>query len=201
MTVRHAFVDESVRPDGWYRLTIVDVDARDLAVISRAIRSLIPRGRSRVHFSSENTARRRQMLDVIVAQPIRAITYAAPYRRGENDEPSRNLCLAALVESLGSTVTVVSLDTRGADRDRNDRRILRSGLSSAGRVDSVSYAHRGSRDEVLLSLPDAIGWAIGAAGHFSAVASRVTETVLVNPLPNLQQGVILKSVRSTRREK
>ena len=43
------------------------------------------------------------MLEAIVAQPIRAITYAAPYRRGENDEPSRDLCLAALVESLGST--------------------------------------------------------------------------------------------------
>jgi hypothetical protein len=163
-----------------------------MAGISRAIRVMIPRGRSRVHFSSENNARRRQTLDVIVAQPIRAITYAAPYRRGENDEPSRNLCLAALVDSLGSTVTVLCLDTRGADRDRNDRRILGSGLAAAGRADSVSYSHCSSLDEMLLSLPDAIGWAIGAGGHFAAVASRVTETVL-NALPNLRQGVILRS--------
>ncbi len=58
-----------------------------------------------------------------------------------------------MVESLGSTVTVLILDTRGADRDRNDRRILRSGLTAVGRADSVSYSHRGSRDEMLLSLP------------------------------------------------
>jgi hypothetical protein len=179
VTVRHAFVDESVRPDGWYRLTMVEVDARELAAISRATRLMIPRGGTRVHFSSENAARRRQMLDVIVAQPIRAITYAAPYRRGENDEASRSLCLEALVESLGATVTVLTFDTRGADRDRHDRRILRSQLTAADRADFVSYSHRGSRDEVLLSLPDAIGWAIGAGGHFAAVASRVTETVLV----------------------
>ncbi len=140
---------------------------------------MLPRGRSRVHFSSENAARRRQLLDVIVSQPIQPTTYLSPYRRGENDMPSRNLCLEAMVESLGSTVTVLILDTRGADRDRNDRRILRSGLTAVGRADSVSYSHRGSRDEMLLSLPDAVGWAIGAGRHFAAVGSRLTETVLV----------------------
>ena len=29
------------------------------------------------------------------------------------------------------------------------------------------YSHRGSSDEPLLALPDAIGWAVGAGGHFA----------------------------------
>ena len=41
-----------------------------------------------------------------------------------------------------------------------------------------SYSHRGSRDEPLLGLPDAIGWAVGAGGRFAAqVAERVTVVV------------------------
>jgi hypothetical protein len=30
----------------------------------------------------------------------------------------------------------------------------------------LDYVHRGSRDEALLSLPDAIGWAWGAGGSW-----------------------------------
>ena len=47
MTARHGFVDESVRSDGWYRLMMVDAAARDLGLVTRALRSMVPKGRQR----------------------------------------------------------------------------------------------------------------------------------------------------------
>ncbi len=60
------------------------------------------------------------------------------------------------------------------ERDRRDRRTLRSALVSGG-IDRVTYTHRGSRDESLLALPDAIGWASGAARSWSRLVIGILE--------------------------
>ncbi len=78
MTVTHGFIDESVRSDGWYRLTMVEVSARDLGSVTRALRSMLPDGRQRLHFSSEGDARRRQILTAMTRLPISGTTIGAP---------------------------------------------------------------------------------------------------------------------------
>ncbi len=164
--MRHGFIDESVRSDGWYRLTMVEVPARDLGSVTRALRSMLPDGRQRLHFSSEGDARRRQILAAMTLLPIAATTIGAPYRRGRDEEPARQRCLNELLAFINPDVAVLVLDSRGVHRDLNDRRVLRDVIRQSGR-DLPTYSHRGSSDEPLLALPDALGWAVGAGGHFA----------------------------------
>ena len=179
MTVRHGFIDESIRSDGWYRLTMVDIAARDVGVITRELRSMIPQGRQRVHFSAEGHAQRRRILDAMLGLPFAAVTLSAPYRRGQNEEPARRRCIQAMLTSADPAIVLLVFDSRGPHRDRNDRRVLSQSLLRGGGSESLSYSHRGSKDEPLLALPDAIGWSLGAGGYFTArVRGRVRQIVV-----------------------
>ena len=177
MSAHHGFIDESIRLDGWYRLTLVTVDTSLLSEVTRALRSSVPKGGYRVHFSAESAARRRQILDRVVELPISSTTFASPYRRGTNEEPARASCLRAAIGSLDRSVVVLVFDSRGTHRDRLDRHVLRQALVAAERVDSLNYSHRGSRDELLLTLPDVLGWAIGAGGEWRRRAAMVATVV------------------------
>ncbi len=181
MTARHGFIDESVRSDGWYRLTMVDVAARDLGSVTRALRSMVPKGRQRLHFSAEGESQRRQILNGMMPLPMTALTVAAPYRRGRDEEPARRRCIEALIDELDPAVVLLVLDSRGAQRDQGDRRVIRDSLLRSGREDGPTYSHRGSSDEPLLALPDAVGWSVGAGGYFArTVAGRVREVFLTD---------------------
>ena len=179
MTARHGFIDESVRSDGWYRLTMVDVAARDLGSVTRALRSMVPKGRQRLHFSAEGDSQRRQILNAIMLLPITALTIAAPYRRGRDEEPARRRCIEALIGDLEPAIVLLVLDSRGAHRDQGDRRVIRDALLRLDREDGLSYSHRGSSDEPLLALPDAVGWSVGAGKYFGrTVADRARQVFL-----------------------
>ena len=139
---------------------------------------MLPDGRQRLHFSSEGDARRRQILAAMTRLPIAATTVAVPYRRGRDEEPARQRCLIEVLTVINPAVAVVVLDSRGVHRDLNDRRVLREVIRGSGR-DLPTYSHRGSSDEPLLALPDALGWAVGAGGHFAKqVALHVHEIFL-----------------------
>ncbi len=58
----------------------------------------------------------------------------------------------------------------GPDRDKLDRATLAGSLADR----ELHYSHRGSRDELLLSLPDAVGWAVGAGAPFRAIIEPIT---------------------------
>jgi hypothetical protein len=99
-----------------------------------------------------------------------AVVYEAQHLRGD-DQPARDRCLRALVEDLGERpVAVLIMDTRGPARDRLDRSTLARALG--GR--ELHYSHRGSRDEPLLALPDAVGWAVGAGAPYREIIMAVT---------------------------
>lgn len=161
MTAFHGFADESIRP-GWYRLTVVRVATADLAETARSIRRSIPSGQYRLHLSSEGAARRRQILRSLVELPVSALVLETPYDGRHNDQIPRDRCLSALVACLQEwSIAVLVIDTRGHERDRRDRTRLGIDLAATGLEDRLTYSHRGSRDELLIALPDAIGWAIG----------------------------------------
>lgn len=169
----HAFVDESIRPDGYYRLTAVRVHARDIGAIGRAIRAQVPRGQRRVHFATEGAGRKRSILGSFSGLPIAATVYRTPYERRANDQVARDRCLRALIEDVAAArVTLVVFDSRGPVRDAVDRRVLAQAVRSA-QAPHVVYTHRGSRDELLLGLPDAIGWAAGAKGVWRQLIAEV----------------------------
>jgi hypothetical protein len=174
--VRHVFVDESVRRDGRYRLTGVAVPVAELAVVSRALRARTPSGATRMHFSSESDKRRRATLRSLSNLSIEAVTIVAPYPVRSSEETARNACIAELVALATRRVASLTFDTRGPDRDKSDRLVIRKILAAAG-DSGLLYGHRGSRDEVLLSLPDCIGWAVGAGGRWLSLVAGFTEVI------------------------
>lgn len=176
--VRHVFVDESVRRDGLYRLTAVAVPVSELAVVSRALRSRAPDGATRMHFSSESDKRRRATLRSLSKLPIEAVSIIGPYPVRSSEEIARNLCIAALVLLSSGRVSNLTFDTRGPDRDKADRIAIRRALVKAD--EELTYEHRGSRDEVLLGLPDCIGWAVGAGGAWPALVRGFTQVINVS---------------------
>jgi hypothetical protein len=54
--------------------------------------------------------------------------------------------------------------------------VIRDALVEEG-WSEVTYSHRGSRDEVLLGLPDAVGWAVGAKGRWWGLVSGFTTVI------------------------
>jgi len=177
----HGFVDESIRA-GCYRLTIVRVASRDLGAATRAVRLPIPKGQLRVHLSDESDQRRRAILNGFARLDLLAVVFETPYDRKSDDQPARDRCMRELVASLPDLgVGVVVLDSRGPDRDKKDRSLIRSALRNSGQ-DRVGYSHRGSRDEPLLALPDAFGWAAGAGRPWLRIIEPVA---LIRPIPEV----------------
>lgn len=175
----HAFVDESIR-SGSYRLTVVVAKPSDLAELGRAIRMAVPKGGKRTHLSAESDSRRRQILGAFGRLSISAFVYVTDYRRGDSEEPARRRCLEAMLSDMGSMqVAIVVLDTRGPARDLEDRRTISKAIREGTAPQGLTFAHRGSRDEFLLGLPDAIGWADGAGGRYSSLIEAVTSRVIV----------------------
>ena len=74
-------------------------------------------------------------------------------------------------------VVTIILDTRGPDRDEIDRRTIRHSIRDGIAPARLVYEHRGSRDEVLLGLPDAVGWAAGAGGAYAGIVWPFTRRV------------------------
>jgi hypothetical protein len=173
----HGFVDESIRP-GSYRLTLVLANPADLAPLTSAVRNAAPTGSRRTHLSAESHQRRRQVLGGYRRLAISAVVYRAAYRYGDNDEPARQQCMATLLGELGMLrVALIVFDTRGATRDAHDRRTISHAISVGIAPERLAYNHRGSRDDPLLALPDAIGWAEGAGGHSAQLVHGMTRRV------------------------
>lgn len=134
--------------------------------------------KTRLHIASESAQRKRTILGAFSKLPILATTFETHYDRQSDDQVARDRCLRALAgHALSSGLSVLVCDTRGADRDRRDRRALSQALR--GHDDSLAYSHRGSRDEPLLALPDGIGWAVGAGRPWRDLISDVAHIVQV----------------------
>ena len=131
-------------------------------------------------FEIAGDSRRRQILGAFGRLSIAASVYVTDYRRGDNEEPARQRCLDAMLADMEALqVAIVVLDTRGPARDAEDRRTISRAIREGSAPQGKTFAHRGSRDEFLLGLPDAIGWADGAGGRYSALIDTVTTRVIL----------------------
>ena len=176
----HVFVDESIRPDGFYRLTAVTVRSVDLASLAKTIRSGVHAGSHRVHFSSEGDKRRRAILRVYANLDVGVTVIRTPHLRRVDDQPARERCITAMLGGPDAEIpTAVVLDTRGPDRDHLDRVLIRR-LAVSRSLDRLTYVHRGSRDELLLALPDAFGWAAGPGGPWRKLIAPVATLIDVD---------------------
>ncbi len=172
-----AFIDESARA-GQYLLAAAFLPTADLARATKAVREALPRGRKRTHLSSEGDQLRRQIIRAYVALEIPTSVVVVEHLRGD-DHPARERCLQALLPVFDQRrVRMVVLDSRGESRDHLDRSFL-AGAQRTGRAHAeLVYAHRGSRNEPLLWLPDAFAWAYGAGGTWRPMVADVVTPIL-----------------------
>jgi hypothetical protein len=170
-----AFVDESARP-GRYLIAVVLVPSHRLVAVTREVKGLFPRGNRRTHLSAEGKARRRMLLKAYGQVSVEARVLSVPHAGGD-DQPVREACLGALVTCAPEWgVGMLVLDSRGPHRDARDRRFIARPVLR-GDVD-LQYTHRGSRDEPLLCLPDAVGWAVGAGGTWRQLVDPIVAEVM-----------------------
>jgi hypothetical protein len=167
----HAFVDESHRDR--YLVTAVIMPTSTLASTRTGMRKMLQPGQERIHFQTESDRRRKKIISGIHRVSPTAWIFAAT----GDQEPARAACLAALVEELTHRPTErLVLESRGRVRDQGDRRILYDALRKTGAT--ITSEHLEARHEPLLWLPDVIGWAHGAGGHWKErVQPMITQTV------------------------
>ncbi len=163
MSGEHVYVDESKAKD--YLLVAAVLAPGDLAAARRSLRALIMPGQRRLHMKRESSARRSAIIDAITSAGTSAIVYnAGP--AGSHELDVRLTCLRALVidaAAAGHQALFIEQDDSllGWERQR-----LIEITRDAGCRDSLSYEHRRAEHDVLLAIPDAIGWSWARGGDW-----------------------------------
>jgi hypothetical protein len=166
-----AFVDES-RRGRRYLMGCVLAQAKDLPQIRSAAESLPTRGR-RVHFNNEDDGRRRKLLAATAQLPITSFVVVCQRGHGTTFAAARDACLRAIVEELQERQVVrLVIESRSDDMD-DVRTIVRSRSADALLV----FEHRAPGFEPALGLADALVWAAGAGGAWTALAAPVLEGI------------------------
>ena len=177
MAVQHGFIDES-RRGSQYLLTLTLVPSSAIRSTTRAVLDMVEQGRQRTHFVDERPSARRKIIDAYQSLDTLSQVAIATYGGGD-DQEAREVCLRALMERFDEwQLRVLVMDTRGESRDLLDRRAIVRAERERIVTGPLQYSHQGSRNEPLLSLPDAIGWCYGAGGDWRRRVEPIIGVVL-----------------------
>ncbi len=159
---RTAYVDETKRKH--YLLCAVVVEQSDVAAVRRELRRI--RGpHDGIHMSDRNERERLAHARTLARLPVAGILVAADRHR---ERDARDVTLERLVPHLlGLGVTRLVIESCG--EDRADRQVLRR---LVGPHPAVAYGHAG-KSELMLALPDILGWAHGRGGRYAAAVRPV----------------------------
>ena len=173
----HAFVDES--KSRRYLLATAIVEPRDLDDLRRAVRGLQLRGQRRVHFSSENDPRRKEILKGLQGLPVNVVVFdasACPH----NGKTPRDVALERLVDHLAKMGAQRLVLERDDSVFASDRKVIRDRALIAGCLDSLAYEHMRAHEEPLLAIPDAVAWCCQKGGSWpERAASLISETITI----------------------
>jgi hypothetical protein len=169
----HAFADEA--KERGYIMVAALLAPNKLVAARQSIRALIMPGQRRIHFQKESNARRKQILDTMIALGVEAIIYDG--RQHTANKPARDACLARLVTDLMDLdVERLILETEEGAL-RSDKALIFAQLRSAGDGNALQYAHMRAYEESLLAIPDAIAWSWAKGGHWRARVSEIVADV------------------------
>jgi hypothetical protein len=147
----HVFVDES--KSAGYITAATYVEANMVATARRAVARLRLPGAERLHFIHERDARRKQILEQLLATGVRARIYIA---RTTNQPLGRRETLTALVnDALRTNVQRIVLEQDDSVLAA-DRRLLTPLIGRTNR--QAQFEHVRSRSEPLLWPSDAAAW-------------------------------------------
>lgn len=165
----HVFVDET-KARG-YVLAAAVVLPDDLAALRKLVNSLrLPRQR-RIHFQSENDARRKVILNALISANVCVTIYDASSH--PDVRQARDAAMTRLVDDIariGAAMLVVETDDQAL---ASDRAIIRSRAEMAGCLETLRYAHMRAFEEPLLAIPDAVAWSWAKAGTWRRHAGRL----------------------------
>jgi hypothetical protein len=171
----HVFVDET--KDRGFVMAAAALPAACLNDARKAIRGLVMPGQRRIHFHKESDARRKQILDVIEAIPLRVVFYDAT-RLPRNRQ--RDACLRSITQDMaleGAQMLVIERDESVLDADR---RLLYRCFRELECPWSVQYRFPRAHEEPLLTIPDAFAWCFNRGGHWRKRALAAARCVRVS---------------------
>lgn len=161
MTSRHIYVDETKERD--YILVASTHAGAEADAVRKAMRALVLRGQTRVHFTKESNTRRAVIVDAICAAGVTATVYDAGRGRA-SQLAARAACLQALVGDVDAYEQTLLVLEQDESLLHWDRRFLYEAVRAAGLADALRYEHHRARSELLLAIPDAIAWCWARGG-------------------------------------
>ncbi len=164
-----AFSDESER-SGVMLFAVVLLEPGEVDSARRRMRELLLPGQRKVHTANESPRRRRIVIDTVSRlDGFSAIVLR--YRRppGTTRVAGRHLLLQAATGLIvGSGVTSWVLDGQDDAQLARDRSAIAHALAGVDRQLHPVYDHRPASSDALLWTADAVCWAVGAGGEWSA---------------------------------
>lgn len=155
----HAYVDESFAGD--YIVAAAIVAAHKVNANRAAVRRLLRPGQARIHFKKESNARRMQILTGLEALGVTVRVYVA-----ENGRGARRVCLERMVPDLAALGVMRLVLERDDALVESDRRTLFE--LTRKHAEDMEYRHLRAREDVLLSVADAVAWCYTRGGRWRA---------------------------------
>ena len=172
MSEHRWFVDET-KQHGYVLVASVH-RIEDLDELRKTVRGLVLRGQRRLHMTKESDPRRRKIAAALRDAGVTATIYDA-HRNYADDLAARSACLAALAAdatALGGGTLILEQDDSLLVWDR--RQLYRLVRPLAGQI---QYQHFRAADELLLCVPDAIGWCWAKGGDWRRRIKPLIEAV------------------------
>ena len=167
--MKAVFVDET-KHRGFF-LSAVTLEVQDLAAVRKTLVKLRMKGQSTIHLAKESPSRRRLILDVISTLPI-AVRFLESSLDQERN--ARAECMKVLVGSLGPGDSYQVWIEADENFLSLDKRTITSELIARKMVESVTFQHASPREQPLLWLPDALGWARNRGGDWYRRVANLT---------------------------
>lgn len=171
MSTRHVYIDET--KERGYVLVASAHLGPDVDAVRKDLRRLVLRGQQRIHMAKEGDARRKAIIDTVIAAGVSATVYDAGRRYGD-DHAARAACLRAIVDDIEPDQPTLLVLEQDDTLVRWDRQQLVEMVHASGHRDTVRYQHQRAKSELLLTIPDAIAWCWARGGEWRQRITPVT---------------------------
>jgi hypothetical protein len=161
-----------------FRLAAAQISCQAVAQVRDIVTALHMPRQVRLHFTSENVQRRKQIITTFASfEDVSAIIYdASGY--GEDGKAGRD----AAVRQMAKRAALIPAQRIILERDDSvvdqDMAIIRAQLSAAGVEDVVGVDHLRAREDPLLAIPDAIAWCWSKGGEWQKLAEPLIADVV-----------------------
>ncbi|QUY61894.1 hypothetical protein [Gulosibacter molinativorax] len=157
-----AFIDESSgpRPDGQqeYLVCAALVEVTAVDAVRQSLRTLLLPGQLKLHWSDEQSSRRRKIVSQVADLDVNAIVVSHLDEQRKQDERYRRKCLETLYYTLVERqIFGATLESRSSNQDKLDRAHIVSLQGQGQGLDPrLRINHARGRDEQLLWISDAV---------------------------------------------